>query len=136
MLLLPLSPEQPVRVRSTGRGRPHTRRGSEALPKKQSLEARRLCSAWMEIVTTSTYVPAKLGRKRSRGSRAVERGGTGDWKVVRSRLMGVPCAATDGHVWVHGSTVAWVCVDVCGTCHHQRARGCPLVGLDCCLKSC
>ena len=64
-----------------------------------------------KTVTTSTYMPAKLRRKRSRGSRAVERGGPGDCRVVRRRLMGVPCAATEGHVWA--------CVHVHGTSYHQ-----------------
>lgn len=59
-------------------------------------------------------------------SYGVKRGGTGDrgeeQPGVRGLHCGVlkACAATEGYVWVHGPTPAWVCVDVCDLCYHQR----------------
>lgn len=41
-------------------------------------------------------------------------------------------AATKGHIWVHGSTAAWVCDDICGPCCHQRPS--DISGLGCHLS--
>lgn len=41
--------------------------------------------------------------------------------VIQSRTVGV------GHAWLHGPTVARVCVNTCGSCYPQRLSGIPRV---------
>lgn len=46
--------------------------------------------------------------------------------ICCSRDHGNVCAraAAESHAWVHGPTAAMVCVDVWGSCYHQRPCGC------------